>query len=861
MVPQRIRQLLRHALSALRRRPARPRSRRRLTLEPLETRLTPAAGEFGFALDLGGPGGFVHPSAVAADAAGNSYVTGEFLGTVDFDPGPGTANLTATGASDLFVAKYTPAGTLAWVRQFAEQPNLSPGAGGIAVDGSGDVVFSGRFVGTVDFDPGPGTFNLTAVGTGDPFVAKLDSGGNFVWAKQFAATDTSGGGDAHAVAVDGAGNVYAGGDFFGTVDLDPGPGTHNVTGVGSSNLFVAKLDSSGNFVWGGPFGHSTRGDGGSVNSLAVDSAGNVYSTGYFYGTVNFDPTAGSGAANLTEAGTGSDIFVSKLGTDGHFVWAKQFAETGANNGHGQGVAVDGAGNVYTTGSFQGTADFDPGPGTFNLTTADGSSSGPQQSAVFVSKLDGSGNLVWAKQFAGGGNDVGSGVAVNASGDVYVAGSFTGAAAFGSTTFTAGGVADAFVQRLDRAGNVVWVRRFTNSGGTNDTDAATAIAVNNTGQVYTTGIFRGTVNFDPGTGTHNLTSQGSTDAFVSQLLDTPNSQQAPKAVYVNPAWANLPPGTDPDGSGPATAIGFDAFATPQPAIDAVAWGGTVNLAAGTYSGGLTLNKSLILLGAGSGTTTLQGPGTGVGLNITAAVAGGQGDVIVGLTVTGFSTGVTAGAGNAYLALTDVRFHGDGDAGHLSGVKTVLIGGGSGDDTFFVTPGRLAHEGDNPLFLTGVQFLTVDGAGGSNNRLVVFLNDISTADKIWLTDNGIARDNNPFLLFYHASGGTLGGGVAVVLGNGPETVIVSGQQAGAPTTVYGEGGDDTFFVVVTTGIRYNNMTLDGGPGADSLAVFDLNGGATLQNVVTVVGEGRIHVAYPGGVVEDILYQNLEQILNVP
>ncbi len=87
------------------------------------------------------------------------------------------------------------------------------------------------------------------------------------------------------------------------------------------------------------------------------------------------------------------------------------------------------------------------------------------------------------------------------------------------------------------------------------------------------------------------------------------------------------------------------------------------------------------------------------------------------------------------------------------------------------------------------------------------------------------------------------------------------AWAPTTVYGEGGDDTFFVVVTTGIRYNNMTLDGGPGADSLAVFDLNGGATLQNVVTVVGEGRIHVAYPGGVVEDILYQNLEQILNVP
>jgi hypothetical protein len=858
MFTDRIRQLLRLTRSAARKPQRQPR-RWRPCLEGLESRLAPA-GDFGFALDLGGSGASVGGKAAATDAAGNVYITGTFSGTVDFDPGPGVSNLTAKGFDDIFVAKYTAAGALAWVRQFAEAPQLSTTVGGIAVDGAGNVLVSGRFVGTVDFDPGPGTFNLTAVGIGDPFVAKLDSGGNFVWAKQFAASNTSGGGDANAVAVDGAGNVYSTGTFFGTVDFDPGPGTHNLTSTGGSgpsglsaaNPFVAKLDSGGNFVWADQFSTSGSGSGGQPNALTVDGAGNVYTTGYFFGTVNFNP---AGTANLTEAGTGSDIFVSKLSTAGQFVWAKQFAETGGNFGHGQGIAVDGSGNVYTTGSFQGTADFDPGPGTANLVTADrpATVTGPEQSAIFVSKLDGGGNFVWAKQFAGGGGDVGYGVALIGSANVYFAGSFSGTAAFASTSLTAAGLGDGFVARLDGTGNLVWVRQFANSGGSNSSVSLTGLAVNNAGDVYTTGSFAGTVDFDPGPGTHNLTSVGSRDAFVSQLLDTPTPATAPKTVYVNPAWANVPAGTDPDGSGPATAMGVDAFATAQPAIDAVAPGGTVNLAAGTYSGGLNLNKSVILQGAGSATTILSGPGSGTGLNIT-----GHGDVVNGLTVKGFANGVIAGSGTVYLALTDVRLNGDGFGGVITGAQVVLIAGGSGDDTFFVTPGRLAHAGDNPVGFSGVQFLTVDGGGGSNDRLVVFLNDISTPAKVWVNGNGIARDTNPFLLFYRDSGGALGGGVAVVLGDGPETVVVQGQLTGAPTTIYGEGGDDIFDVAVTASSAYTNLTLDGGPGNDSLAVFDTSGGASMKNVVTVIGEGQIQVTYAGGSASTILYQNLEQIL---
>src|SRR5674476_1418906 len=104
-----------------------------------------------------------------------------------------------------------------------------------------------------------------------------------------------------------------------------------------------------------------------VNSIAVDASGNVYTTGYFLGTVDFDP--GAGTYNLTSAG-GYDIFIIKLDASGNFVWAKNMgASSGASSDQGFSIAVDASGNVYTTGLFTGTADFDPGAGTYNLTSA------------------------------------------------------------------------------------------------------------------------------------------------------------------------------------------------------------------------------------------------------------------------------------------------------------------------------------------------------------------------------------------------------------------------------------------------------------------------------------------------------------
>jgi hypothetical protein len=325
-----------------------------------------------------------------------------------------------------------------------------------------------------------------------------------------------------------------------------------------------------------------------------------------------------------------------------------------------------------------------------------------------------------------------------------------------------------------------------------------------------------------------------------------------AVFVNAAWAGLAPGTHPDGSPTGAVIGVNAFASIQAAVNATLSGGTVTVAAGTYAESLTLARSVILVGSGSGGTVLAGPGGGLGLSVTA-----PGVEIRGLTVRGFHAGLVAGGGTVWLALTDVRLSGNAYGGAVTGVATVLITGGSGGETFFVRPGMLAHEGDNPLGFSGVRNVTVDGGGGSN-RLVVYLNDSAAPDTVWLTVGAVARDGAPFLLWYRSAGGDFGGGVAVVLGEGPEIVVVQGQLAGAPLTIYGEGGDGTFYVSVTARSAYAGLTLDGGAGDDSLAVFDTSGGATVQNVVTVIGQGEVDVMYAGAVASRVLYQNLEQIL---
>jgi len=348
----------------------------------------------------------------------------------------------------------------------------------------GFVYTVGSFATTVDFDPGLGIFNLTAgtaVGIADGFVQKLDTAGNFVWAKQIGGSGID---RIFSVDVDSLGGLYLTGIFSGTADLDPGPALHNVVSAGAVDIFVLHLDSGGNFVWGRSIGGSGSEEG---NSIVVDSLGNVYVTGNFASTVDFDP--GVNISILSSNG-GADMFLLKLGFGGNFVWAKRIG--GANTDSGESLALDGLGNLVVTGSSYNIVDFDPGPGIANLGGANSSNQ------AFVAKYDTAGNYIWAKDMGSTAADFGKSVTVDDAGSILVTGDFRLTVDFdpgpGVQNLTSNGDWDIFICKLDALGNLVWVKALGGGGE----DLVYSIKADASNNVYISGFFASSVlDVDPG----------------------------------------------------------------------------------------------------------------------------------------------------------------------------------------------------------------------------------------------------------------------------------------------------------------------------------------------------------------------------
>lgn len=489
-------------------RPKRSLQRVRPGLERLEDRTVPTVN-FGFAFPLAG-NFFSHGQAIATDQSGNLYVTGYFAGPADFDPGLGVTTLNTPQLSqNTFIAKYTSAGALVWAKYFDGGTFNSNQGTGIAVDSTGNVYTTGYFSGTVDFDTGSGTANLTSVFVGDDgYVCKHDSNGNYVWVEQFHGS-ASFGAHPQAITLDSTDNIYTTGSFNGTVDFNPGSGTTAFTSAAlKPDIFVCKLTNSGSSVWADQLGGNNQNNVGS--GIAVDGSGNVYSTGFFTGSADFDPGPSSFVLS-TPSTSVQNIYVSKLDKNGSFVWAEQMS--GTANGAGQGITVDSTGNLYYTGYFQGTTDFDPGTGTHNLSSVSGSKD------AFGSKLDTNGNLVWLAPFAGTSTDIGQAITLDSFGEVYTTGQFTGTVDFDPGSGTANVKTtffpDVFVSELDNSGNYVYAGAL---GDGNLTNLGTGIAVDHSGNIDTIGYYFGTGDFDPGPNVVPLTSTSDT-IFVSQLTQS------------------------------------------------------------------------------------------------------------------------------------------------------------------------------------------------------------------------------------------------------------------------------------------------------------------------------------------------------
>ncbi len=452
-----------------------------------------------------GGSGYDYGNSVVVDAEKNVYVTGYFMDDGDFHLGSG--KVTSRGGQDIFVTKQDAAGNVLWMQQFGGSGR--DGGNAITLDTAGNIYVAGYFSDTAIFDPNNRALDLVADGSmTDIFVCKLDNKGDVLWTGRMGSA--TGDDEARGIALDAEGNVHTTGLFFGVADFDPGSNSNTLNAVSSSDIFVSKLNNNGQYVWAKSMG-GVRLDQG--EKIAVDRWGYVYTTGQFQRLADFDP--GPNPYNMTSGAFSFDVFISKLDKDGNFVWAKQF--TGSNPNMGTGLALDYDANVYTTGNFSGSADFDPGTGVESL-VAVGSTD------IFLSKLDSAGNYVWAKAIGGADDDRGYAVTVDGLGHVFTTGYFSGTVDFNpggeKDEFTANG-SDIFVAKFDSSGQYRWAKQF--KGGSSQ-DWANGIAVDGSGNVYSTGLFNTTVDFDPGTDNYDLKADGGTDIFVHKLIcnDTTSS---------------------------------------------------------------------------------------------------------------------------------------------------------------------------------------------------------------------------------------------------------------------------------------------------------------------------------------------------
>lgn len=408
----------------------------------------------------------------------------------------------------------------------------------MVIDDFGNIYTIGRFhSGPVDFDPGWGVFNLSAVGGLDIYVSKYDTSGNLIWAKRFGGTEDD---DGSAIAVDSSGNVYFTGSFEGVADFNPGTEVYNLTSNGSSDIFVCKLDPDGNFLWAKQMGGISNESG---KGITVDGSGNVYVTGDFESTVDFDP--GTGTNILTSNGK-TDLFICKFNTTGDFQWVRQIGA--GDYDRGEALHMDNANNLFITGSFSGTVDFDPGDGIYELTSTGTSGfvlklnemgdfewatklsnnvtgyaialdahgniyvggGGP---GIGIIKLNAEGDITWDK-FLVGSNSKATSIAVDVLGNVYTTGSFRNKVDFdpGESTviFDTTRGWDSYINKLDASGNYVWAYQL---GEPNFHDYGTAIALDASGSIYASGYFRTTIDFDPGPKTFYLTPTFNYDAYM------------------------------------------------------------------------------------------------------------------------------------------------------------------------------------------------------------------------------------------------------------------------------------------------------------------------------------------------------------
>ena len=422
----------------------------------------------------------------------SSYFISSFSSTYNLD---NNTQISSKGMNDVVLTKIDANGDIIWAKSFGSEGNDN--GYDLSLDNDGNLVIVGSFTDEIDFG---NEQKLISNGDLDAFVVKFDSDGDAIWSINAGGSAKD---EATAVTIDTDGNMYIGGSVS---SIDGFIGANSIISLGGSDMFTAKISSSGSVLWANTFGDI---DNEMMSDLAINSKGELL--------VNLslenDIIIGNDTLDI-DLGLGLNL---KYSANGNLNWMQQNAA--ANNMMDGAVTFDNEDNFYTTGTFSGTVKF----GENELVSRG-------ETDVFVMKQDASGDIVWIKQFGGTGADGANDILIHNS-QVFIAGYFESTADFGSNTLSSNGMKDNFIASYSLSGSVITA---ISSGGSG-TDMVNCLAVYSNNQIMASGTFEGTGTFKKETNTSN----GESDHYVWMMKNEPVSINSYKtnnqiSLYPNPA---------------------------------------------------------------------------------------------------------------------------------------------------------------------------------------------------------------------------------------------------------------------------------------------------------------------------------------
>lgn len=474
-------------------------------------------GEYQWAYNLQASGTHMGRSLTLDDNS-NVYYTGNYKGTIDFDPGPNTFNLVSPGNQSAFISIMSSTGN--FVNATAIDAKNSVGSS-IKRNEQGEIFLLGYFTDTLNYDLGSGTSSLVSNGDYDIFIMKFNSALNLLWIRLI-----GGPGDqlSKSMEFDEDGNIYIGGSFSDTINVVPGVSNYLLPSLGVVDAFTMKLDSSGNFIWGNGFKLSDENESVSdrLYKICVGEDKNIYYAGSFKGIGDFD--SGPDTLNLSSNGS-NDMFIMKNDSNGNLLWARSLGS--ANQDNIYDLYIKPNGNLLLAGSFRGTYDFAFIPKTAILSSSEADafilelSETDKPLAYYTldkrfihlgedvtfnnGSLNNPTNYLW--DMGDGSISISENLVYTFSEPGYYTVSLTASDSINSNTYS---IEDCIVV-LDEYPEFSWVNTY----GSTDIDYANSLTEDVDGNIYFTGNFANTVDFDPGIGTTSLTSVSSKDIFISK----------------------------------------------------------------------------------------------------------------------------------------------------------------------------------------------------------------------------------------------------------------------------------------------------------------------------------------------------------